>query len=277
MTIDATRTEDPDASAPAPAQDGAPAGVAGHPRRRWQDPTVLGVLVLAVAVIGFAIWWFLIRTTDGGTAAATPTDQVVAATTGDMSRTVSATGTVAAAQSASLSFSSPGTVTAVNVKAGDTVTTGEVLASIDPVQLQADVSAAQSSVASAEAKLSDDRAAGASSAQLAADEASVTSATDALTSAQADLAGASLVSTFDGTVASVEPHRRSAARLRWRRGQLGDRLGQRVGPDVVLPRLGRQRRLRQQQLDGRRIVRVERTDRAGQQRPLHRVARSREQ
>ena len=92
MTIDTARTEDPDVPAPAPAHGGAPAGpVAGHPRRRWQDPVVLGVLVLAIAVIGFATWWFLIRTTDGGTAAAAPTDQVVAATTGDMSRTVSAT------------------------------------------------------------------------------------------------------------------------------------------------------------------------------------------
>ena len=38
---------------------------------------------------------------------------------------------VAAAQTDNLSFTSPGTVTAVNVKAGDTVTTGQVLATID--------------------------------------------------------------------------------------------------------------------------------------------------
>jgi multidrug efflux pump subunit AcrA (membrane-fusion protein) len=204
MTIDAPLADERELVAPEPPPAGVPGPPAPAPRhRRWQDPNVLGVLVLVLAVAAFAIWWFLVRSTGSSSAAATPTDQVVAATSGDLSRTVSATGTVAAAQQASLSFGSAGTVTAVNVKAGDTVTTGEVLATIDPVQLQAAVSSAQSGVASAEAKLSDDRAAGASSTQISADDASLTSANDALTSAQSDLAGASLVATFDGTVASV--------------------------------------------------------------------------
>ena len=142
---------------------------------------------------------------DGGTTATglTLTRQVETATVGTMAETVSADGTVAAAQTDDLSFASAGTVTAVNVKAGDTVTAGQVLATIDPVELQSAMAAAQSNLASAQAKLSDDRSAGASSEQIAADEATVTSAQDGVTSAYTDLANASLKASFDGTVASV--------------------------------------------------------------------------
>ena len=125
-----------------------------------------------------------------------------------MSTTVSAEGTVAAAQTDDLSFTSSGTVTAVNVKAGDTVTAGQVLATIDSAELQSAVTSAESNLASAKATLSDDQDAGASSAQITADEANVSSAQTSLTTAQNNLAGASLVATFDGTVVEGRPHRR---------------------------------------------------------------------
>ena len=161
----------------------------------------------AVAVlVGLAGgWWFVLRD-DGGTTATglTLTRQVETATVGTMADTVSADGTVAAAETDDLSFASTGTVTAVSVKAGDTVTAGQVLATIDPVELQSAMASAQSNLASAQAKLSDDRSAGASSEQIAADEASVTSAQDGVTSAYTDLANASLKASFDGTVASVD-------------------------------------------------------------------------
>lgn len=120
-----------------------------------------------------------------------------------MSDTVSAEGTVAAAQTDNLNFRSSGTVTAVNVQAGDAVTAGQVLATIDSAELQSAVSSAQSSVANAQAKLSDDEASGASSAQITADETNLTSANDSLASAQQALDGASLVATFNGVVSQV--------------------------------------------------------------------------
>ena len=120
-----------------------------------------------------------------------------------MARTVSADGTIAAAQTDDLSFASAGTVTAVNVKAGQTVKAGDVLATIDSAELQSAVADAESSVADAQAKLSDDEDAGASDAQIEADKSSLTSAQDKLASAQSDLDGAKLVATFDGTVAAV--------------------------------------------------------------------------
>jgi macrolide-specific efflux system membrane fusion protein len=120
-----------------------------------------------------------------------------------MNETVSADGTVAAASTEDLSFSASGTVTAVNVKAGDHVTTGQVLATVEAPELWSAVAAAESSVAEAEAALDDARSSGASDAQLAADEASLTVARDGLTNAKENLAGVALVAGFDGTVTSV--------------------------------------------------------------------------
>jgi multidrug efflux pump subunit AcrA (membrane-fusion protein) len=161
------------------------------------------IVMPLVAALAFGGWWVWIRSDGGSAAAATPTSQLVAATKGAMARTVSAEGTIAAAQTDDLSFSSAGTVTAVNVKAGQTVKSGDVLATIDSAELQSAVADAQSSVADARAKLDDDEDAGASDAQIAADKSALASAQDKLTSAQSDLAGAQLVASFDGTVAAV--------------------------------------------------------------------------
>ena len=111
---------------------------------------------------------------------------------------------IAAAQTDDLSFTSAGTVTAVNVKAGQAVKAGDVLATIDSAELAAAVAEAEASVADAEAKLADDEDAGASDAQLDADASALASAQDKLDAARDDLAGAQLVATFDGTVASVD-------------------------------------------------------------------------
>jgi macrolide-specific efflux system membrane fusion protein len=156
-----------------------------------------------VAILALASWLVVRSTTGGSNTSTTSTSQLVAATSGTMSQTVTATGTIAAADTDDLSFSSSGKVTAVNVAAGDKVKAGQVLATIDSSQLQASVSTAESTLAQAQAQLSDDESSGASSAQLSADSAKVQSAQDALTTAQQNLAGAQLVATFDGTVSAV--------------------------------------------------------------------------
>lgn len=169
--------------------------------RRLGQPIVFVPVLIVVAIVG--VWWFAFRSDEEATASATTTKQVVAVTTGSMSETVSAEGTVAAADTDDLSFESAGTVTAVNVKAGDAVKTGQVLATIDSAELESDVASAEADVADAEAKLSDNQSSGASDAQITADESSLQSANDALTNANEALAGATLVATFDGTVAAV--------------------------------------------------------------------------
>ena len=91
-------------------------------------------LVVVLAVGG--VWWFAVRSNGGSSAtAATTTKQLVTVTRGPISNAVSATGTIAAAQTDNLSFTSSGTVTAVNVAAGDTVTAGQVLATLDSASL----------------------------------------------------------------------------------------------------------------------------------------------
>ena len=72
-------------------------------------------------------------------------------TTGTIQQTVASSGTIEPASQANLNFGVSGTVTAVNVKAGQTVTAGEVLASVDTTALSEEVNAAQAQLASAEA------------------------------------------------------------------------------------------------------------------------------
>jgi macrolide-specific efflux system membrane fusion protein len=169
-------------------------------RRNLRRPWVVMPLVAVFAVGG----WVVLKPDSASSSGAQGAPRTVAATQGTMDRTVSAQGTVAAAQTDDLSFTAAGTVTAVDVVAGQTVTAGQVLATIDSAALQSDVAVAQSDLASAEATLADHESAGASSAQVAADRSSVTSASDRLTEAQRALDGAQLVATFDGTVASVD-------------------------------------------------------------------------
>ena len=166
-------------------------------RRPW-------VVIPVVAIVAFAVWYFAIRS-DGSSPSATTTTtkQLITVTRGALTNDVSAEGTVASAQTDDLSFSSSGTVTAVNVKAGDTVTAGQVLATIDSSSLQSALASAGSTLAKTQATLSDDESSGASSDQISADQTAVTTATDAVAKAWQNLAGASLVATFNGTVSTV--------------------------------------------------------------------------
>ena len=157
------------------------------------------VIIVLGAATGLTLWL---------TGSSTPTGlvvttQVVKVTTGTIKQTVATSGTIEPASQASLNFAVSGTVDAVNVKAGQTVTTGQVLATVGTTALQADLDSAQAQLTSAEARLSSDQSSGASTAQIDSDQAAVTSAESSLTSAQTDLSDASLTSTISGTVASV--------------------------------------------------------------------------
>lgn len=161
------------------------------------------IVMPAVALVALGGWGVAQSRTSSNSAPAQPTEQVVTASTGTVAQTVSAQGSVEAARSEDLSFSSAGAVTAVNVKAGQTVTAGQVLAEIDSSELQADLSEAEAALAQAEAKLADDTDAGASSTQLNADRTSVKTAEDRVAGAKKAIEAAKLVAPFDGTVAQV--------------------------------------------------------------------------
>jgi multidrug efflux pump subunit AcrA (membrane-fusion protein) len=129
-------------------------------RRKW---VAAGLAVVLAAGGGTA--WGLTR---GGSGTAAPTSRTITETisTGTVSQSVQASGTIAAANVADLAFPSAGTVNSVKVTIGEKVTKGQALASIDTTSLQLAVNAAQASynqsaaqLSSAEANLAADRAA----------------------------------------------------------------------------------------------------------------------
>lgn len=164
-------------------------------RKPWIVMPILGVL----AVGG----WLVLRSDGTSADGNTPPETTVEASLDTMAQTVSADGTLESAQTDDLSFGAAGTVTAVNVEAGDEVKAGDVLSTIESAELELAVADAETSVADAEATLADDQDAGESDNQIAADTSALASARDALIVAQEDLAGAQLVATFDGIVSAV--------------------------------------------------------------------------
>ena len=162
---------------------------------------VLWLAVVVVVAAGGAGAWLVLRPSSAAPAAQAMT---AAVTSGPQRQTVSATGTVKPAKQADLSFAVSGEVTAVLVAEGDTVTAGQVLATVDDELLRAEVDAAQSNLDAADARRDDDTAAGASATQLSADDAAVVSARSRLTSAQDSLGQARLRATIAGTVAAVD-------------------------------------------------------------------------
>ena len=169
--------------------------------RRYRWPIVGVVVVLIAAAVGLTLWLTSGSSTAPGLTVTTVT---ATATTGTIQQTVASSGTLEPASQSDENFAVSGTVTAVDVKAGQTVTAGQVLATVDTTALSEDVNAAEAQVTAAEDKLSSDESSGAAASSVDSDEASVTSAESSLATAQTNLNDASLTSTIAGTVASVD-------------------------------------------------------------------------
>ncbi|HET7689305.1 MAG TPA: efflux RND transporter periplasmic adaptor subunit [Nocardioidaceae bacterium] len=165
-----------------------------RPSRRIQ--LVAGAVVLALA--GGTTYW-VTRPEPAAAQSATTT-----VTRGTFKESVSASGTVAPARQADLSFAVSGTVTKVLVDEGERIKRGEVIATVDDTLLEAEVTARESALEAAETQLDENRDAGASDSQLAADEAAVVNAETQLAEAQEALDDAQLRSTINGTVASLD-------------------------------------------------------------------------
>ena len=168
-------------------------------RRGW----IIAVVVVLLAGAGGLIYWLTSgSSTPSGLVISTTT---VPVTTGTIQQTVASSGTIQPASQASLNFAVSGTVTQVNVKAGQAVTAGQVLATVNTTALTEDVSAAQ-------AQLSLRPMSGWPVTRLPARprarsiriRPSVTSAESSLSNAQTTLNDAALTSTIAGTVASVD-------------------------------------------------------------------------
>lgn len=117
---------------------------------------------------------------------------------------VSASGEVVPEVKASLSFPLTGTVKTVEVKAGDKVTKGQTLVTLDTVLLEAKIKEAQASLVAAQANEKYLFRIGTDQEHIDAANADVDRAQAALDSANATLAQATLTAPFDGTIASVD-------------------------------------------------------------------------
>lgn len=166
--------------------------------RRWLAVGVAAVVVLGGVGVGT---YFLLRP---ATTSATRTfTRDVEVTKGDQTQTVSLDGTLSPRKQSDVNFSVSGTVTSVKVKAGDKVTKGQKLATIDDSSLQNAVDLAAANLTSAKANRTEVYDNDGSTAAKKSAKAQVSSAAAALASAEADLEDAVLTSPITGTVASV--------------------------------------------------------------------------
>lgn len=175
--------------------------------RAIRRPRVLVPAATAVVVLALAVWWFGFRER---AVADTPeaTTQAVAASVTTLEKSVSASGTITPTVSQDVSFAVSGTVLSVDVAEGDTVEAGQTLATVDTLQLNADLLEAKATLATAEANLSDledaDDGSDAASAQIAAASAQVDVAKAAESDAEDAMADATLVAPVAGLVTTVD-------------------------------------------------------------------------
>jgi HlyD family secretion protein len=137
-------------------------------RRLLRRPFIFGAVVIVIAAGTGA---FLLTRGD----AASVSYRTGVATLGTVTQTVSLSGNLASDGETDLDFAGAGKVTAVNVQSGQTVVTGQVLATQDPTTVDDSLTQAEATLASAEANLTQAEA-GTTASSVAQAEAQVSSA-----------------------------------------------------------------------------------------------------
>jgi macrolide-specific efflux system membrane fusion protein len=173
--------------------------------RLWRRPAILINAALAVLAVIGGLWAVQIVRGGSSAAAANANQRTrnVPVTVGAVTQTVSASGSVASAVTASATFGTAGTVTEIDVKVGDTVTKGQVLAKVDPTAAQAALDTAKANRSAAYAAQTRAKDANSDAATLASASAQVTSAEEAVTTAQQAVDGTVLTAPIAGTVTAV--------------------------------------------------------------------------
>src|SRR6266566_4719801 len=167
-----------------------------HRRRRWLIAlVVIGIL----ALLGGGGMFFYMQKTS------TPPVQYTqqAATVGNISLTVSASGPISANAEYDMNFNVAGQVSAINVQVGQQVKAGQTLATLKSTSLQDAVTQAQQSVANAQTTYNDAVNNGASQTVLDTDNNNVLTAQGQLKTAQDNLAATILTAPANATVASI--------------------------------------------------------------------------
>ena len=157
-------------SAPFPrTKDRSGVKLPGLLQQRW-----LLVPLILVIIAGAVFWWLSSRS-------ATTTTTTATVSQGTLTVAVTGSGSVAAARTVDLPFQQSGTITAVLVKVGDTVKTGQTLAQIDDSDLQLQLQQAQANLTAAQAKLDQAKGGTATPQDLASAQAQLDSAKAQLT------------------------------------------------------------------------------------------------
>jgi HlyD family secretion protein len=142
-------------------------GTGGSWRSRLIWLALLGTLVVAVAT---GAWWEFLR----GGSAATATIQTATVSLGNVTKSVSTSGTVAAQSTSNLNFTTTGAgssrITKVNVTLGQQVKQGDVLAELDATDAQSALVSAKLGLATAQSKLNQLLQGGTASALASADQ-----------------------------------------------------------------------------------------------------------
>jgi multidrug efflux pump subunit AcrA (membrane-fusion protein) len=136
--------------------------------------------IIISSLVGVAVCVVAIAMFSGGTPAAEVSTSTVQR--GNLVQSIDATGTVETLEKVDLSFNASGSVKVLNVRVGDSVKVGQVLASISSGDLYADVLRAQALLAQ--------KRAGATAEQIAVAQQDVVTAEAALASAKVDLVNA---------------------------------------------------------------------------------------
>lgn len=170
---------------------------------RLRRPTLVVNVLLGVLALGGAGWAY--TTVAVSNTSSTRADQrLFPVTTGTVTQTVSATGSVASADTANASFITAGTVTGIDVKVGDTVKAGQVLAKVDPTNAQAQLNTAEANLTAAQDNLAQIQGTGgATAATIATAQAQVTSAEATVTADRQAVSGTVLTAPMAGTVIAV--------------------------------------------------------------------------
>ena len=149
----------------------------------WRGRIItLAVLLLGVGAVAVAIYYFAFRS-DATTVTRSTEEIPVGRAT--ISQTLSISGVADARLNSNLTFQATGKIAEVNVKVGDAVRQGDVLASIESDDLVNAVSQAQANQRAAQLKL-DDLLSGSTASEIAAADQALVSAQSNLTKAKND-------------------------------------------------------------------------------------------
>ena len=123
-------------------------------RGGWRQRLIwIGVLTALLAAVATGVWWEFLR----GGSAATATVQTATVSMGDVTKTVSTSGTVDAQSTTNLNFTTTGTgssrITKVDVALGQKVKQGDVLMELDPTDAQTSLDSAKLSLSIQQSKL----------------------------------------------------------------------------------------------------------------------------